>query len=95
MFYLHSKLTYFNANNKCSGFTIVAISLFKSISLLEFKVTIVYSARFGLYEIDFEDPKRPHTPRKSALVYKHIIKTRTIDYDYAPDSLVMTIDEGH
>ncbi|KAG7299996.1 hypothetical protein JYU34_017033 [Plutella xylostella] len=54
-----------------------------------------YGARFGLYEIDFEDPKRPHTPRKSALVYKHIIKTRAIDYDYAPDSLVMTIDEGH
>nr|AEW46866.1 seminal fluid protein CSSFP016 [Chilo suppressalis] len=50
--------------------------------------------RFGLYEVDFEDPARSRTPRKSAFVYKHIIKNRYIDSDYKPESLTMTIDDG-
>lgn len=32
-----------------------------------------------------DDPARPRTPRKSALVYKEIIQTGIIDYDYNPD----------
>ncbi|KAJ8730215.1 hypothetical protein PYW07_017253 [Mythimna separata] len=54
-----------------------------------------YTERFGLYEVDFEDPERTRTPRKSAFIYKQIMKTRTIDHDYEPESYVMTIDEGH
>ncbi|KAJ8709808.1 hypothetical protein PYW08_009812 [Mythimna loreyi] len=54
-----------------------------------------YIERFGLYEVDFEDPARKRTPRKSAFVYKHIIKNRYVDYEYEPESLTMTIDEGH
>ncbi|XP_048001773.1 myrosinase 1-like isoform X2 [Leguminivora glycinivorella] len=44
-----------------------------------------YSHRFGLYEVDFQDPNRTRTPRKSAFVYREIIRSRTIDYEYDPD----------
>ncbi|XP_075986807.1 myrosinase 1-like [Anticarsia gemmatalis] len=54
-----------------------------------------YTERFGLYNVDFEDPARTRTARKSAYVYKHIIKNRYIDHEYEPETLTMTIDEGH
>nr|QLC28931.1 beta-glucosidase [Spodoptera frugiperda] len=54
-----------------------------------------YIERFGLYEVDFSDPARTRTPRKAAFVYKHIIKHRAVDYEYEPETMVMTIDEGH
>ncbi|XP_063380278.1 myrosinase 1-like [Cydia fagiglandana] len=54
-----------------------------------------YKERFGLYEVDFTSPERTRTPRKSALVYKHIVATRMIDHNYEPESLDITIDEGH
>ncbi|XP_038219580.1 cytosolic beta-glucosidase-like [Zerene cesonia] len=44
-----------------------------------------YSVRFGLYEIDQDDPEKTRKPRKSALVFKEIVGTRTIDLDYNPD----------
>ncbi|XP_075986692.1 myrosinase 1-like [Anticarsia gemmatalis] len=49
--------------------------------------------RFGLYAVDFEDPARTRTARKSAFVYKQLIKDRCIDYSYNPTNLTMTIDE--
>ncbi|GBP05949.1 Cytosolic beta-glucosidase [Eumeta japonica] len=54
-----------------------------------------YTERFGLYEVDYESPERTRTPRKSAFVYKEIIRTRALDFNYEPDTDVMTIDEGH
>ncbi|XP_052747121.1 lactase/phlorizin hydrolase [Bicyclus anynana] len=55
-----------------------------------------YTERFGLYEVDYEDPKRTRTARKSAYVYKEIIRSRQLDYHYEPDTtLPITIDEGH
>ncbi|KAJ8709812.1 hypothetical protein PYW08_009816 [Mythimna loreyi] len=54
-----------------------------------------YTERFGLYHVDFEDPARKRTPRKSAFVYKHIIKHRFVDYKYEPKIMTMTIDKGH
>ncbi|XP_050361906.1 myrosinase 1-like [Nymphalis io] len=55
-----------------------------------------YTERFGLYEVDYESPERIRTPRKSAYVYKEIIRSRSLDFHYEPDmSLPMTIDEGH
>ncbi|CAH2059140.1 unnamed protein product, partial [Iphiclides podalirius] len=53
-----------------------------------------YTERFGLYQVDFEDPARSRTPRKSAFVYKQIVKSRVIDHEYEPGSMTMTIDEG-
>lgn len=54
-----------------------------------------YSERFGLYEVDFEDPARTRTPRKSAFVYKQLISTREVDHDYDPDyQSIMTINDS-
>jgi beta-glucosidase/6-phospho-beta-glucosidase/beta-galactosidase len=55
---------------------------------------VVCSDRFGLYEVDYESPDRTRTPRQSAFVYKNIVSTRTLDFNYVPDTTVMTIDEG-
>ncbi|XP_077288602.1 myrosinase 1-like [Arctopsyche grandis] len=38
-----------------------------------------YTERFGLYYVDFNDPKRPRTAKASALYYKSILETRTIE----------------
>ncbi|CAH2104413.1 unnamed protein product [Euphydryas editha] len=55
-----------------------------------------YTERFGLYEVDYESPERTRTPRKSAYVYKEIVRTHTLDHHYEPDmSVPITIDEGH
>ncbi|CAH2231810.1 jg3612, partial [Pararge aegeria aegeria] len=54
-----------------------------------------YLERFGLYEVDFESETRERRPRKSAFVYKQIVKTRVIDPNYEPKSFIMTIDKGH
>uniref|UniRef100_A0A2H1VWN4 Cytosolic beta-glucosidase n=1 Tax=Spodoptera frugiperda TaxID=7108 RepID=A0A2H1VWN4_SPOFR len=54
-----------------------------------------YTERYGLYQVNYSDPMRTRTPRKSAFVYKHIIKHRAVDYEYEPETMVMTIDEGH
>ncbi|XP_061378474.1 myrosinase 1-like [Danaus plexippus] len=54
-----------------------------------------YTERFGLYEVDYYDPNRTRTPRKSAYVLKEIIRTRSIDPNYEPDmSQPLTIDDG-
>ncbi|CAG9566618.1 unnamed protein product [Danaus chrysippus] len=54
-----------------------------------------YSERFGLYEVDYESPERTRTPRKSAYVYKEMLRTRTLDYHYEPDmSSGMNIDDN-
>ncbi|XP_068625409.1 myrosinase 1-like [Battus philenor] len=44
-----------------------------------------YSVRFGIYEIDMNDPERKRFPKKSALVYKEIIRSKVIDYEYDID----------
>ncbi|KAH9634919.1 hypothetical protein HF086_017218, partial [Spodoptera exigua] len=54
-----------------------------------------YTERYGLYQVNFSHPMRTRTPKKSAFVYKHIIKHRAVDYEYEPESMTMTIDEGH
>ncbi|XP_050670535.1 myrosinase 1-like isoform X2 [Leptidea sinapis] len=52
-----------------------------------------YRENYGLYEVDFNDTSRPRTPRKSAYVYKEIIRTRTLDMNYEPDmSIPLTFD---
>ncbi|XP_075985450.1 myrosinase 1-like [Anticarsia gemmatalis] len=38
-----------------------------------------YGTRFGLYEVDFNDPLRPRTPRDSAAFYAKVIKNHALD----------------
>ncbi|XP_022128840.2 myrosinase 1 [Pieris rapae] len=54
-----------------------------------------YLERFGLYQVDFESPEKTRTPRKSAFIYKEIIRSRVIEPNYEPPSRTMWIDEGH
>ncbi|XP_061723363.1 myrosinase 1-like isoform X1 [Cydia pomonella] len=46
-----------------------------------------YKEKFGLYEVDFQSNDRTRTPRKSAFIYKEIIKARSLDPNYEPDKL--------
>lgn len=38
-----------------------------------FEWTHGYRIRFGIHSVDFDDPNRPRTPKRSAQVYKEII----------------------
>jgi beta-glucosidase len=38
-----------------------------------------YRARFGLYHVDFDDPERPRTARRSAGLYARVARSGTID----------------
>ncbi|XP_046973082.1 myrosinase 1-like [Vanessa cardui] len=42
------------------------------------------SVKFGLFEVDFDDEKRPRKARSSALWYKDLIARRSLDVDYVP-----------
>jgi len=37
-----------------------------------------YEPRFGLHEVDFNDPNRPRSPRRSAVYYAEIIRNNGI-----------------
>ncbi|KAI8424321.1 hypothetical protein MSG28_002870 [Choristoneura fumiferana] len=54
-----------------------------------------YTRRFGLYEVDYESLERTRTPRKSAFVFKEILRTRSLDPNYEPTTTTITIDPGH
>ncbi|XP_072936599.1 cytosolic beta-glucosidase-like [Epargyreus clarus] len=70
------------------------IRAYTSWSLMDnFEWTRGHSERFGLYEVDYESPERTRTPRKSAFVYKNIVRTRALDMNYQPDTTIMTIDQ--
>ncbi|XP_053618472.1 myrosinase 1-like isoform X2 [Plodia interpunctella] len=40
-----------------------------------------YTTKFGLYAVNFTDPERTRMPRKSALFFTKLIKTRKLIYD--------------
>ncbi|XP_045455416.1 myrosinase 1-like [Melitaea cinxia] len=44
-----------------------------------------YREKFGLYEVDFTSLNRTRTPRKSAFIYREIVRTKTLDFDYEPE----------
>ncbi|CAH0726023.1 unnamed protein product, partial [Brenthis ino] len=44
-----------------------------------------YTERFGLYEVDYSSQLRTRTPRKSAFVYKEIVRSHELNYHYEPD----------
>ncbi|XP_017782710.1 PREDICTED: myrosinase 1-like [Nicrophorus vespilloides] len=47
-----------------------------------------YTLRFGMYYIDFKDPKRERKPKKSAFVYQNIIVTKVIDENLLPNTFL-------
>nr|XP_049701637.1 myrosinase 1 [Helicoverpa armigera] len=46
-----------------------------------------YATKFGLYQVDYNDPQRTRTPRDSARFYKNLIKTYTLDDGATQDEL--------
>ncbi|XP_050670543.1 myrosinase 1-like [Leptidea sinapis] len=54
-----------------------------------------YSIRIGLYQVDYNNTSLPRTPRKSAYVYKEIIRSRTLDMNYEPDMTIpLSVDNS-
>ncbi|KAL0811274.1 hypothetical protein ABMA28_009690 [Loxostege sticticalis] len=58
-----------------------------------------YTEKFGLFEVDFSIPDRTRTPRKSAYIYREIIRSRQLDLNYEPedfavDSVSSTTERG-
>ncbi|OWR51063.1 seminal fluid protein CSSFP021 [Danaus plexippus plexippus] len=47
-----------------------------------------YTEKFGLYEVEFSSPDRTRTPRKSAFIYKEIIRSRILDPNFEPEKYV-------
>ncbi|XP_075986680.1 myrosinase 1-like [Anticarsia gemmatalis] len=43
------------------------------------------SAKFGIFEVDFTDEQRPRKARSSAIWYRYIIATRTLNSNYEPE----------
>ena len=43
-----------------------------------------FTEKFGLYHVDFKHPNKTRTPKLSAKVYSHIVKTKNIDFDHRP-----------
>jgi lactase-phlorizin hydrolase len=42
-----------------------------------------FSEKFGLFHVDFNDPDRKRTAKKSAEVYSQIIKSKKIPVEFA------------
>ncbi|CAK1544194.1 unnamed protein product [Leptosia nina] len=87
--YLHAMLDAID-----DGVNVVAYSAW---SLMDnFEWIQGFTERFGLYEVDFNSTLRIRTPRKSAYVYKEIVRTRYLDLSFEPDlAQPMMIDQGH
>jgi beta-glucosidase/6-phospho-beta-glucosidase/beta-galactosidase len=41
-----------------------------------------FREKFGLIHVDFNDPERKRTPKKSAEVFSHIIKSKKIPVEW-------------
>lgn len=41
-------------------------------------IVYTFSAKFGLYNVDFEDPERPRTIKASGKYYKKVAETRCL-----------------
>ncbi|CAH2086918.1 unnamed protein product [Euphydryas editha] len=87
--YLDSMLDVIEEGSDIKGY--IAWSLMDN-----FEWNVGYTVKFGLFEVDFESPERTRTPRKAAYVYKEIVRTHTLDFNYEPDmNVAIGIDEGH
>lgn len=50
-----------------------------------------FREKFGLYEVDFSSPDKTRTPRKSAFIYKEIIRSKKLDPDFEPERFIVEV----
>uniref|UniRef100_A0A2A4JCQ8 Uncharacterized protein n=1 Tax=Heliothis virescens TaxID=7102 RepID=A0A2A4JCQ8_HELVI len=50
-----------------------------------------YLHKFGLYQVDFSSSDKSRTPRKSAFIYKEIVKSKALDPDYEPEKFIVEV----
>lgn len=62
--------------DKCDIFGYTAWSI-----LDNYEWAFGYTHKFGLYHVDFTDPKRPRTPKMSSVFFKQLIATRRVPRD--------------
>ncbi|XP_030033142.2 myrosinase 1 [Manduca sexta] len=79
--YLNALLDAVNEGSNVKGYSVWSL-------MDNFEWTHGYTEKFGLYEVDFTSPVKTRTPRKSAFIYKEMIRTKTLDPDYEPENFV-------
>ncbi|KAH9629886.1 hypothetical protein HF086_008177, partial [Spodoptera exigua] len=47
--------------------------------------------KFGLYEVDFSSSQKTRTPRKSAFIYKEMIKSKILNPDFEPEKFIVEV----
>ncbi|KAF9407214.1 hypothetical protein HW555_012684, partial [Spodoptera exigua] len=50
-----------------------------------------YLEKFGLYEVDFSSSQKTRTPRKSAFIYKEMIKSKILNPDFEPEKFIVEV----
>ncbi|KAJ8709566.1 hypothetical protein PYW08_009570 [Mythimna loreyi] len=50
-----------------------------------------YSEKFGLFQVDFSHPDKTRTPRKSAFIYKEMIRSKILDPDFEPEMFIVEV----
>ncbi|KAJ8715454.1 hypothetical protein PYW07_009936 [Mythimna separata] len=88
---IHYMRTYLNAllDAVYEGCDIRGYSMWSLIDTFEWRNG--YLDKFGLFQVDFSHPQKTRTPRKSAFIYKEIIRTKILDPDFEPEKFIVEV----
>ncbi|CAH1641613.1 unnamed protein product [Spodoptera littoralis] len=50
-----------------------------------------YLEKFGLYEVDFSSQQKTRTPRKSAFIYREMIRSKKLNPDFEPEKFIVEV----
>ncbi|XP_035441897.1 myrosinase 1 [Spodoptera frugiperda] len=52
-----------------------------------------YLEKFGLYQVDFSSQQKTRTPRKSAFIYKEMIRSKKLNPDFEPEKFIIEVSK--
>ncbi|XP_022827607.1 myrosinase 1-like [Spodoptera litura] len=52
-----------------------------------------YLEKFGLYEVDFSSQQKTRTPRKSAFIYREMIRSKKLNPDFEPEKFIVEVSK--